>query len=261
MDEQIRSHPIWEVIEQIKGQKGDPAFTESAGDQQAFQASQRIFQFVSLVVQRLQQAPASLISTTALTQIHGTLTSARNEIANFISNKNVGHLANAVSQIDGAGIPYLSQIPLVGSVPGGEALARIADELGNQTQGILKSILGERDRLQKEVERLVGQLGKLDGQVQTLTEAVAKQQAEALNVVKSVNTAYAAKEQEFQKAFDTATAAHAKAHEALAAKHDEAAKKDRESSNAAQKKLIQELEERLAHGSVNRRAILTRLGV
>ena len=119
MDEQIKNHVIWEVIEELKGLKGDSGFTESAGDPQVLFASQRIFQFASLVEQRLRQAPAPLISLAALNQLHGALASARNEVIHFIANKNTGHLANAVSQIDGTGIPSLAQIPLVGLAPGG----------------------------------------------------------------------------------------------------------------------------------------------
>jgi hypothetical protein len=246
VDEQIRNHAIWEVIEQLKGLKGDSAFTESAGDPQALFASQRIFQFSSLVEQRLQQAPAPLISVTALNQLQSTLASARNEVTNFIANKNVGHLANAASQIEGAGIPYLAQIPLVGAAPGGEVLAKIANEFGNQTQGMLKSVLGERDRLQREVEALISQIGKLSTQVQTLTEAVAKQQADAMNVVQAVQTAYSAKEQELQKAFDGVVAAQAKAHDTLVEKHLADAKVARDSASAEQQVLISQLEERLA---------------
>jgi hypothetical protein len=247
VDEQTKSHPIWEVIEQLKGLKGDPAFTESAGDAQTFSSSQRIFQFSSLVEQRLLQAPASLLSPTVLTQLHSALTSARNEVTNFIANKNIGHLANAVSQIDAAGIPYLAQIPLVGEAPGGETLAKIADEFGNQIQGMLKAVLVERGKLQQEYERLLAQMGRLEAQAQTLGEAVAKQQAEAMNVVQAVQTSYSAKEQQLQKVFDASIAAQTKSHDLLVEKHTTEATADRAAAKAAQDKLIVELEERLAH--------------
>ena len=135
----------------------------------------------------------------------------------------------------------------MGGLPGGEALAKIADEFGNQTQGMLKSVLDQKDRLQREVEVLTGQIGKLEAQLQSLTDAVAKQQADAMNVVGVVQTAYAAKEQEIMKVFDLAIAGQAKAHEAQMAKYVADEKADRNEARSAQETLISQLEDRLEH--------------
>jgi hypothetical protein len=247
VDDQVKNHAIWTVIEQLRGLKGDQVFTESASDEQTFLATQRIFQFASLAEQRLLQVPAALVSLPALNQLNSALTSAKNEVTNFISNRNVGHLANAVTQIDSVGVPYLAQIPLVGLAPGGEELAKLANDFGNQTQGILKSVLGERDRLQKEVDTLLSQVGKLGTQVQTLTEAVAKQQADASNVVQVVQTTYSAKEQEIVRSIAAVMDVQEKAHAALIEKHANATKAATDIARTQQNVLLDEISEHRDH--------------
>lgn len=244
MEDQIRNHAIWSVLEQLAALKGDPVIVEASSDLQAFWSTQRVFQFASIVEHRLRQGPSTILAVPVLNQLNSVLTTALNEARSYVSNKNVGHLANAVNQIESAGLQYLAQVPLVSS---SDAIGKITDEFTSQTQGVLKAVINERTRLQKEVEALVGQAGKLGEQVQSLSEAVAKQQAEAMNVVKAVETAYAAKELDFKKQFDAATTAHNKAHEDLKKTLTEEMKVDRDAAKSEQGEVMIEMRGHLAH--------------
>lgn len=46
------------------------------------------------------QSPATMVSETALNQMNTNLQSPINELTAFVSNRNAGHLANAVAQLD-----------------------------------------------------------------------------------------------------------------------------------------------------------------
>src|SRR5882672_6890007 len=208
MEEQIKQHAIWPLLSQILALRGNDAFVESAADPQITWDSQRIFQFSLLVEQRLRQVPATLMSVQLLNQLQNGLASVLAELSAFVSNRNVGHLSNAASQLDSQCYPYLSQIPIVALITAEEGLGRLADDYSHQVQGILKTVFNEKARLQTETDSLRTQVQTLAQQVTELTSTVATQKAEAAVTVQSLQTTYSAKEQEFSKAFEGQLASH-----------------------------------------------------
>jgi len=242
-EQEVKDHPIWTAIEQFSGLKGDPVLIDTALDPQAFGLAQQVFEFVLVVEQRLQSCPATLISKAALSQLNKALAGAANEIRNFISNKNIAHLTNAVNSVEQTGFPALSQIPILA----GEDIGKLANDFASQVQGILKSALEERDRLRKEREDLTARVGELVSQVQKLSETVAKQNADALNVVQAVQTQYAAKEQEFVQSSKSASDARLEEHDQLMKQLKDAAKADRDSLAARALEIVGAMEKDRDH--------------
>lgn len=213
-EQEVKDHPIWSAIEQVATIKGEAALVDTALDPQAFGLVHQVFEFVTFAEVRIQRCPAALLSRQALTQLHKSIVGSTNEIRNFVNNKNIGHLTNAYNNIEQQGIPALALVPILG----GEEVGKIADDFGSQVQGILKSALDERDRLRKEREDLAAAVAELTGQVKQLSETVIKQSTDAQNVVQTVQTQYAAKEQKFDQEFKAASEVKAQEHAGLVAK-------------------------------------------
>jgi hypothetical protein len=208
MEEEVSKHPIWAFLGQFSALRGSPSFVETAADPQVAWYSQRVFQFVTLVEQRLRQVPATLMSFQLLGQIQSSLASVVAELNNFSSNRNIGHLNNASNLVDTQCYPFLAQIPVVAPATSEESLGKLADDYRTQVQGILKALSDERSKLQADVDVLRGQLATLSQQSTELASLVATQKAEAQVTVQALQTTYSAKEQEFTKAFEAMQSTH-----------------------------------------------------
>ena len=237
--DEVKNHAIWAAIAQTTNHKGNAVLADSAANAQAFELVQQIFDFASVVERRIQQTPASLIGRPALNQLQQILSGAAGEIENYINNKNIAHLTNALNLVETKGILNLAQIPVITDGDVG----KITDDLSAQVQGILRSALEESDRLKKDSKVLSGQFTALSEQIQKLTETVAQQSAEAKNVIQEVKTLYAAKEQGFSKSFDSAIEAQAKEHTLQLTKLQNEAKSAQEANAKSAQDLIAEMTE------------------
>jgi len=235
--EEVKAHAIWGVISQIANHKGNAVLVDSVASSEEFGLAQQVFDFVSVVERRIEQTPAALIGRPTLNQLQQTLAGAAGEIQNYINNRNIAHLTNALTLVEAKGIPTLAQIPVTTD----SDVGKIADDFSAQVQGILRSALEERDRLKKEREELSGQVVALSSHIQKLTETVAQQGAEAKNVVQEVKTLYAAREQEFSKSFDNVIDAQAKEHALQLANLQKDAKSAQEAAAKNARDLIVEM--------------------
>jgi hypothetical protein len=249
MEDQIKQHAIWSSLQQLSALKGNAAFVETAADPVSSWSAQHIFQFASLVEQRLGQVPTVLLSIPLLNQLQSAINPALNECNNFAANRNVGHLNNAVSHIDNQGYPYLAQIPIVAPESAKDSLGRLTDDYKHQVQGVLKTVFDDRARLQQEVAALSALIQSLNAQAQELAGTVAKQKAEALVTVQSLQATYAAKEQEFAKAFDTTQATNATRFDKELSEQRESAASDRTQTKERSDNLIRDLEGQRDHAA------------
>jgi hypothetical protein len=248
MEEQIKQHAIWNSLQQLSALKGNAAFVETAADPVSSWLSQHVFQFASLVEQRLGQVPTVLLSMPLLNQLQGAINPALSECSNFAANRNVAHLNNAVSHIDTQGYPYLAQIPIVAPESAQESLGRLTDDYKHQIQGVLKTIFEDRARLQQEVSALSAQIQTSTQQAQELTGTVATQKAEAQVTVQSLQATYAAK-QEFAKAFDTLQTTNTARFDKELSEQRESAALDRTQTKEKSEKLIRDLEGQREHAA------------
>lgn len=249
MEEQIKQHTIWSFLQQLSALKGNVAFVETASDPTISWLAQHVFQFAALVEQRLGQIPTVLLSVHLLNQLQGPINAALNECNNFAANRNVGHLNNAVSHVDTQGYTYLAQIPIVAPESAQESLGRLADDYKNQMQGALKTIIDEKTRLQQHVAALSAQINTLTQQTQELVGVVATQKAEAQVTVQSLQATYAAKEQEFTKAFQESQAINLSKFEKELTEQRSSVTEELNSTKQKSVNLIQDIEEQRAHAA------------
>ncbi len=242
MEGEIENHAIWSSLRQLSELKGRDAFTDMAADPQVQWLSQHVFQLATLVESRLMHAPKVLLSIHALNQIQSGIASAVNEINNFVSNRNIGHLNNAVSHIDNNVHPFLPQIPIVFPEPTGEAIGKITDDYRNQTQAVLKSLFEQQSRMQSEVTALGANKQELSQQIKELMDLVAIQKAEAAVTVQSLQTKYSAKEQEIQAAFEKVQSANAISFNKIMVNQNEVFDTQVENSRVVANQLVQDLE-------------------
>lgn len=99
-EEQFENHNIHNVISQLESATQKPLPDDAAQD--AVDNLDRLRQGVAFIRERLEAASPTLTPVGRLDQIQKPLQACLNEINQFQSNNNSGHLANASNQIDGA---------------------------------------------------------------------------------------------------------------------------------------------------------------
>lgn len=212
-----KDHPIRALVAQLldfqnREEFGDPVVAEN--ETAAF-ARDKVFSIARLVAGLLEQTPATLASTAALSNLQANLQAPVNELNAYVANKNVGHIANAAAQCEQNVLPLLwglpQQIPNL-TEPSFSALVKMQADGALHTMQLL---VKQRDALDASLKQAQTHAEALSARLDSLQEAMVRDRAEAAAAVANLQNAFAEKEIERAAAFDAATAAYKRDYEAL----------------------------------------------
>lgn len=121
MDDPARTHPVHASIQQLISLSESSQLSDlnEEIDEQRRHGLDRIFFVASETRKRLAKAKGPRANLSAFTNINSSAQSIRQELENYISNKNLGHIDNALGQTDQGLAIYLSQLP--SSTPAADA--------------------------------------------------------------------------------------------------------------------------------------------
>lgn len=212
-----KEHPVRALLGQLldfqhREELADPLV---ADNEQAAFARDKIFAIGHLVEGLLSQTPATLASTTALSNLHSHLQAPVNELNAFVSNRNVGHLTNAATHCEQNVLPLLWGLPQQISNIGGTALAELIQGQAKMSSNTLHQLVEQRDELATRLKELLGQSETLAARLESTQEATTKERAEAAAAVANLQKAFAEKEIERATAFETASGSYKQDHEKL----------------------------------------------
>lgn len=188
-----KSHPIWSSIAQIEEMTSNSAFFEPAfseNEQYAF-ARDKIISVVKLIKANLELTPAVLSSIHGLNQLTAHLGNVVNEVAAFISNKNPAHVVNAANHIDQNVLSLLWAISPQLKELGSKAISEIFEGIRNASIKTIKNLKQEHDTLNEKISLLVKEIAAQQGNLNSLSETVVQQKAEAMAVTAQVQKEYA----------------------------------------------------------------------
>lgn len=202
-----RDHPIRAQLAQILNMQGRDEFADpSVAENEAIAfARDKVFGLARLLSSLLDVVPATLASTVAVSNMQAQLQQPINELSNFLSNRNVGHIANAAAQLEQNVMPYLWGLPQQVGAIGEESLSAILARLAESSTSTVRQLNAQRTELESRLASVRAQAESLASQLQAQAEAAARERAEAAAMVANLQKAFAEKEIERAAAFEAAS--------------------------------------------------------
>jgi hypothetical protein len=198
------SHPIRSLLDRLaelatSTELTDPDLLVNEANASALEAT---FAATSTVQALLNRTPALLVSGHGLTQLQNALQAIFNELSSYQSNKNLGHIQNAKAQVEQAVMPQLWAFGPGQQIGEAGQLVEIVNQATQAAREALQQLVAQRDFLLERQAALTQQVQDSQIRLESLSESVAKQKAEAASVVAVVQQMYAEKEAERVSIFE-----------------------------------------------------------
>lgn len=199
------SHPLRSLLDRLtelakSEELTDPDLLTTEANASALEAT---FAIVSAVRSMLDRSPALLVSGHGLTQLQNAFQSIFNELSSYQSNKNQGHIQNAKAQIEQSVMPQLWALGPTSQAGDSGQLVEVVNQATQAARDAVQQLVTQRDALVVRQTALTQQILESQARLESLTESVAKQKAEAASAVAVVQQMYAEKEAERVAAFAT----------------------------------------------------------
>lgn len=181
--ERIREHALFKELAELE-QSLESSREAAQADSAAFDAWERIERVAKFIRAFLSDIDPLLVPLAHLSNAHGQVQQARNQLNNFLSNRNVAHLTEANNHLDNV-LSYL------GSIPRSDKVASI-QELGEAASGYKKSVGGMIRSLEKQLAGVVEEKNSLQAKLQELAAEVTAQKQRADNVIAQMQQQFSA---------------------------------------------------------------------
>ena len=146
----LKNHAISASLTRLQELLDDEAFqTPQIASDETAQFNREKLQGITKSLRSLvNQSSATLVSETALNQMNANLQSPISELTSFISNKNAGHLTNAVTQFDQNVLNYTwAFLPKV-NPPSKAELGEIVDSLLERSRQTIGQLNTQKEELE-----------------------------------------------------------------------------------------------------------------
>lgn len=198
------SHPLRNLLDRLtelatSAELTDPDLLTTEANAGALETT---FAVVSAVRSMFERTPALLVSSHGLTQLQNAFQSIFNELSAYQSNKNQGHIQNAKAQVEQAVMPQLWAFGPAHQVGDSGQLVEVVNQATQAARDAVQQLVTQRDALVVRQTALTQQVQDSQARLESLTESVAKQKAEAASAVAVVQQMYAEKEAERVVAFE-----------------------------------------------------------
>jgi hypothetical protein len=170
VDDPAQTHPVHAALQQLEALRESSQLTdlnEEIDDLRRYSLD-RIFYVASEARKRVSKLKGIRANLNTFTNIQNSAQAIRQELENYISNKNIGHIDNALNQADQGLAIYLSQLP-TGSV---------AAEAERTLESFRKSSRSAVGELKANEGILKQQIGKLEQTIAAQEERIRQAQSE-----------------------------------------------------------------------------------
>lgn len=151
----------------------------------------------------MDRTPAQFVSGYGLTQLQSGFQTVFNELSAFQSNKNLGHLQNAKAQVEQAVMPYLWAFAPIGQESGLAPLSETIGQLSVTASESIRQLVEQRNINLERSAALASQLQEASARIDSLTEAVVQQKADAASTVAVLQKQFAEDESARDTAFNS----------------------------------------------------------
>lgn len=212
-----KDHPVRALVAQLLDFQGREEFAEPivADNETAAFARDKVFAIAKLVSGLLEQTPATLASTAALSNIQANIQAPVNELSAYVSNKNVAHITNAAAQCEQNVLPLLWGLPQQVAALNEPTFATIVKKQAEASLQTVHLLVEQRDALSTVLKEAEAKAEALSARLDALQEVTVRDRAEAAAAVANLQKAFTEKEVERAAAFDSATLAFKQDYETL----------------------------------------------
>lgn len=212
-----KDHPIRALLAQLLDYEDREEFADPAiaDNETAAFARDKVFAIAKLVSDLLEQTPATLASTTALSNLQSHLQAPVNELNAYVSNKNVGHITNAAAQCEQNILPLLWGLPQQIAHLGEPSLAKLVQRQADIAHQTIHLLTQQRDALAVSLTETQSKADALSLRLDSLQETTLKDRAEAVAVVANLQKTFVEKEVERAAVFEVASGGFKQDYETL----------------------------------------------
>lgn len=190
---ELTTHPVFEKIEQLLNRLDDNEVKEKLEVEKQY-----FFKIATLFLKdRLNVSLPTLISLAELNSISTEFENALSQINNFIANGNIGHINNAVNNINSA-MPYIRNLPIPyhkGDLNFSTAISSFEETIKNK--------YAETETIQKELEKKITEADKTIIEKETaitkLSENLKLKEKEIADLNNNFQTQFDTKSSDFSK--------------------------------------------------------------
>lgn len=212
-----KDHPIRALVAQLLDFQAREEFADPivADNEAAAFARDKVFAIAKLVSALLDQTPATLASTAALSNLQANLLAPVNELSAYVSNKNISHITNAAAQCEQNVLPLLWGLPQQLSSLGESSFSKIVEKQAEASLQTVQLLVKQRDALATSLSKAKAKADELSLRLDTLQDTRIRDRAEAAAAVANLQKAFAEKEIERSAAFEAASLSYKQDYEAL----------------------------------------------
>jgi len=188
----LKDHAISGSLNRLQELLSDKSLQDPrvASDEVAQFNREKLLNFVRSIRTLINQSSAAMASEPALNQMNSNLQGPISELTSFVSNHNVGHLANAVSQIDQNVLNYTwAFYPKATPATKAEA-AEVFDSIQSRSRETFAILSEERRKLSEEIDDLTKQIEAQEARLSEIQEASTKTRAEMTAALASLETVF-----------------------------------------------------------------------
>lgn len=190
---ELTTHPVFEKIEQLLNRLDDNEVTEKLDVEK-----QDFFKTAALFLKdRLKVSLPTLISLTELNAISTEFENALGQINNFVANDNVGHINNAVNNVNSA-MPYIRNLP----IPYHKGDLNFSTAISSFQETIQKKYT-QTETIQKELENKISEADKTIAEKEIALTKLSEDLKQKEKEIADLNT-------NFQTQFDTKSSEYTK---------------------------------------------------
>lgn len=176
-DEQLRDHAIFTTLADLSEKLKDESLISE--DINVIELVDKISQLQAYTEISLRNVVPELINVGVLNNANNQMTNVRNEVNNYISNKNIAHLNNAASHVD-ATMVQIVLLPIPRPHMTDETFSESLSKFKSLIQDSLQELKEAKDELARSISSVSSQS---DSQSQSLSELSEKieQQGESID--------------------------------------------------------------------------------
>ena len=190
---ELITHPVFEKIEQLLNRLDDNEVTEKLDVEK-----QDFFKTAALFLKdRLKVSLPTLISLTELNAISTEFENALGQINNFVANDNVGHINNAVNNVNSA-MPYIRNLP----IPYHKGDLNFSTAISSFQETIQEKYT-QTETIQKELENKISEADKTIAEKEIALTKLSEDLKQKEKEIADLNT-------NFQTQFDTKSSEYTK---------------------------------------------------
>lgn len=136
------------------------------------------------------QSPATMVSETALNQLNANLQSPINELTAFVDNRNAGHLANAVAQLDQNVLSYTwAFLPRANTLSKTD-FGEIIDSLQERSRQSIAQVDAQKEHLASAIAKLTESLQAQDARLSELRDTYSNLKSEMAASLSNLETSF-----------------------------------------------------------------------